>query len=125
MALILPLCLFRLLAAAVRAVCQTHSIYSAPHAAATSPLSDSANVPLLDILSVSNLFFIHLRTLLFHLIRVDSNANHTYRDSATPCSILSFRIWGWQTLRYVIFTPSQIRTFANLRSSTVDYKSIK
>ena len=121
-ALILPLACFRLLVAAVKAVC---SIYSAPHRAATSPLSDCPKVPLLDTLSVSGEFLNHIRTFLFHVIRVDSNANHTYSDSATTSSILSFPIWGRQTLHYVIFTPSQIRTFTNLRSSTTEYQSIK
>lgn len=47
------------------------------------------------------------------------------RDSATTSTILHFRPWGWDMGHNIMYTPSQIRNFASLRSPTIDFNIIK
>ena len=110
-ALILTLACFRLLAAAVKVVC---SIYSAAHGVATSPLSSCLNVRFLGILA-SPVNFPHIlkHSSFMSFIQVDSNANHTYRGSATTSSILGFRTSGWQACHAV---DSHIRQPASIHN---------
>lgn len=67
----------------------------------------------------------HLSILILHIFRVDSNSIETHRDLDTTSSVLQLRVWGWRTCHNILYTPRQIRTFAGLRSSTIDFRSLK